>query len=224
MEKSKGKAATFMLLALFMIYIIALFMMTLFKDPNLDLGARRLNLIPFATIAGYLRNVARGNIIVGIPNLLGNLIMFFPLGYLTAVLSPKMRKLSAIFILALVFSAAIESFQFLLACGSADVDDVILNTLGAMAGLGVCALISKFWEPKKHAILISALTVAITCAGFYARNGFRFLIAFPAPAETRIDDFRMLPELAEHPENSDGGFPCSNLNSSPSVTIGLENK
>jgi glycopeptide antibiotics resistance protein len=182
-RKTRNKSANeyIILIALFMIYLIALFMITLFKDPNMDpLDARRHNLIPFATIVGYLRNVARGNIIVGIPNLLGNLIMFFPLGYLTAVLSPKMRKLSAIFILALVFSATIETFQFLLACGSADVDDVILNTIGALAGLGVCALISKFSEPKKHAILISALTVAVTCAGFYARNGYRYLIAFPA--------------------------------------------
>ena len=178
MRKIKHNAAATILLALFVMYLIVLFKVTIFKYPNTfsnmlkgELsGIRSLNLIPFVTIFEYFRFILNGNIIIGISNLLGNLIIFFPLGYIAALLFPKIRKPAGILLLSLFFSLFIEVCQYAFACGSADIDDVILNVIGGMAGYWVYVLISGFLEPKKHAVLISVLMIAFTSTGFYAGN------------------------------------------------------
>ncbi|GLC81225.1 VanZ family protein [Lacrimispora brassicae] len=190
MRKIKHKTRTIILLGFFVIYLIALFKITVFKYPNTfsnmlkgELsGVRSLNLIPFVTISEYFRFIISGNKIIGISNILGNLIIFFPLGFISALLFPKMRKLTRILILAFVFSLVIEVCQYIFACGSTDIDDLILNVLGGMAGYLVYILISRSLEPKKYAILISGLMIALTCTGFYASNNYKFLFNRPAPA------------------------------------------
>ncbi len=178
MRKIKHNAGAIILLTLFVMYLIVLFKVTIFKYPNTfsnilkgELsGIRSLNLIPFVTISEYFRFVLSGNIIIGISNLLGNLIIFFPLGYIAALLFPKIRRPAGILLLAFVFSLFIEVFQYIFACGSTDIDDVILNVIGGITGYWAYALISRFLEPEKHAVLISALMIAFTFTGFYAGN------------------------------------------------------
>lgn len=190
MREIKHKTRTIILSGFFVIYLIALFKITVFKYPDTfsnmlkgELsGVRSLNLIPFVTISEYFRFILRGNKIIGISNILGNLIIFFPLGYISALLFPKIRKLTKVLILAFVFSLVIEVCQYIFACGSTDIDDVILNTLGGMAGYWVYVLSSRSLEPKKYAILISAFMIAFTCTGFYASNNYKFLFNRPAPS------------------------------------------
>ena len=131
MERANRNITTTILLSLFALYFIVLFQITIFRDSNF--GIRRTNLIPFTTVAEYLWSILGGYIFTGIANIAGNIIIFLPLGFMTAVLFPKMRKLTKIFILGFTFSLVIEVFQYVVACGSADIDDVILNTLGGVA-------------------------------------------------------------------------------------------
>lgn len=187
MRKIKHNAAAIILLTLFVMYLIVLFKVTIFKYPNTfsnmlkgELsGIRSLNLIPFVTISEYFQFVISGNIIIGISNLLGNLIIFFPLGYIAALRFPKMRKPARILLLSFVLSLFIEVCQYIFACGSTDIDDVILNVIGGIAGYWAYVLISGFLEPKKHAILISGLMIAFAFTGFYADN---ILFHGPAPS------------------------------------------
>ena len=174
MGNTKHKAEPIIILALFVIYLIVLFKITIFRDSNS--GVRSVNLIPFITISEYFQSVLSGNKIIGISNILGNLILFFPLGYISALLFPKMRKLTRILILAFVFSLFIEVFQYIFARGSTDIDDVILNILGGAVGYWVYVLISRFLEPKKYAIFISTLMIAFTCTGFFVGNNYENLI------------------------------------------------
>lgn len=81
-----------------------------------------------------------------------------------------MRKLIRTLILAFVFSLVIEGVQYIFSRGSADIDDVILNTLGGMGGYWVYILTSRFFIPKKYTILISALMIAFTCTGLFVGN------------------------------------------------------
>lgn len=70
---------------------------------------------------------------------LGNLMWFAPLGFLLPALSPRWdarRCLAA----GAALSAGIEAAQFLLGTGICDVDDVLLNALGALAGHGAWRL------------------------------------------------------------------------------------
>lgn len=69
-------------------------------------------------------------------NVLLNVALFLPLGILPPLLSRRFRRWYWTIPLGLLLSAAIETVQYTLALGLADVDDVFCNTLGA--ALGYC--------------------------------------------------------------------------------------
>ena len=149
MNRAKHIAVTVILLMLFIIYFIVLFRITIFRDSYFRFPS--VNLIPFTTVADDLQITLYRNNIMGIVHLLGNLAVFFPLGYLTAALFPKMRKLTKVMLLSFALSLFIETCQYIFACGVADIDDVILNTLGGMVGYWVYNT-SKLFKSKKYAI------------------------------------------------------------------------
>ena len=70
-------------------------------------------------------------------NAFGNIALFLPLGILLP-LATKFRSLKQVMLVALLLSFSIEAIQFALRfIGNAravDIDDVILNTLGALLG------------------------------------------------------------------------------------------
>ena len=100
-------------------------------------GALYFNAVPGSGIARQLRNVNSG---LGLVNIVGNIVLFLPIGALL-VLASSMGARRATLIGASM-SLAVEVTQ--LAFGrSADIDDVLLNTLGAAIGAALAALIAK---------------------------------------------------------------------------------
>lgn len=66
-------------------------------------------------------------------NLVGNLIAFAPFGFFLPVLFKKKIKNVFIFTIVIVLSSGLGEFvQFITMVGQADIDDVILNVLGAL--------------------------------------------------------------------------------------------
>ena len=96
--------------------------------------------MPLRGIAGQLANL---NGQVGTLNILGNAVMFLPAGLLAPMaLGCGIGRVTAA---ACALSVAIEIVQ--LALGrSADVDDVILNTVGAALGAAVAVAIEIFYR------------------------------------------------------------------------------
>lgn len=135
----------------FMLYIAILIKVILLKHlplsslvQNLELGLNfnHINLIPFATIAGY---VAFGNIKISVINVLGNVIIFSPLGFLLPLLMDKFRQITVLLLVSFGFSLSFETIQLLFpALGSFDVDDLILNTFGALLGYFGFILLAKW--------------------------------------------------------------------------------
>lgn len=74
-------------------------------------------------------------------NTLGNLALFVPLGILLPLTSNRFRTLRRVLLFALCLSLSIEAIQFLLRFfgnpRAVDIDDVILNTLGACVGFAI---------------------------------------------------------------------------------------
>ena len=70
-------------------------------------------------------------------NLFGNVIGFIPFGFFLPVMSRKFRKASCAAAFGFLFSAAVECIQLVTRAGCCDVDDVILNTAGALLGYGL---------------------------------------------------------------------------------------
>ena len=82
-------------------------------------------------------------------NAAGNLALFIPLGFLIPLVWRRLRVRDGI-VIAIAFSVGIELLQYLSrALGSkrlADINDVILNVLGACLGLALVAVVR--WRPS----------------------------------------------------------------------------
>ncbi|MDR6550213.1 glycopeptide antibiotics resistance protein [Paenibacillus qinlingensis] len=63
-----------------------------------------------------------------------NIAMLFPLGILLPLVSPKFQSLKAILCISLSFTLGIETFQWITHRGIFELDDLVHNTLGALAG------------------------------------------------------------------------------------------
>lgn len=94
-------------------------------------------------------SVASGYLVgIAIQNLVGNAAMFVPFGLAVRVTVPRVSA-ALIVLLAAVVSAAIEVAQAALALGrSADITDVIMNSIGAAAGIGLWSLVG-FWGRRQ---------------------------------------------------------------------------
>ena len=60
----------------------------------------------------------------------------------------KKNKLWYVLMVGIVVSVVIEIIQTLLRVGTADIDDVILNTFGTLIGFGIYKLIYDVWINK----------------------------------------------------------------------------
>lgn len=98
------------------------------------------NIIPFRTIASFFERMADTtiNTDIAVTNLLANLLMFVPMGMALPVLfEEKFNKLWKVVAFVILLVIVIEVVQFLTFSGSADIDDLILNTVGAIVGYGI---------------------------------------------------------------------------------------
>lgn len=104
---------------------------------------RSLNLIPFQFITETWAMEARKQITQSIANIL----MFLLLGFIFPIAFAKMRKLWSTTICMMLFSFLIEFIQYFVG-RSADIDDLMLNTLGGILGYLVFYIFSKLFKDK----------------------------------------------------------------------------
>ncbi len=75
-------------------------------------------------------------------NLVGNVVMFVPLGFFASCFWRKMRKLGWHLLAMALTIVAIELLQMFTLLGKCDVDDLILNLVGTTIGF----LLWKLWQ------------------------------------------------------------------------------
>lgn len=131
------------------------------------------NLIPFTTIAAYFDG-HKGFLIASI-NLLGNVILLVPLGFIIPFAFQSLNR-GQITAVAVISGLSIELLQLILEVGIFDIDDVILNALGVIAGFWCYILFIKMHEIVSKQILViifSVLIVSIIALSgiYYVRKG-----------------------------------------------------
>ncbi|MBP3948466.1 VanZ family protein [Corynebacterium sp. Marseille-P3884] len=84
----------------------------------------------------------------------GNLAFFIPIGLLLYVITDRVKWAT---IIGGAFSLAIEATQFFAQLGYTDVDDFIMNTLGAFVG----ATIARWCGPKFHRVWVGLTFIAV---------------------------------------------------------------
>ena len=103
-----------------------------------------VNLRPFHTIQLFSRllvpPVREYLVRIAIRNLLGNILLFTPLGIFLPVLFPPLRKFFRTLLSVTFIITIIELCQLALMVGSCDIDDLILNVSGAALGYGLYKL------------------------------------------------------------------------------------
>ena len=149
--------------ALFLIYLLFLVWAVLWKYNMPFMGdgtLRSINLTPF-----------HGNTM---PEMRFNILIFVPFGLYISILAPKCTLIKRV-LMTLLASALLEALQYVLAIGHSDVTDLMLNTLGGIAGIAVFSVLSKLFGRNARAALLT-VCVAITAlelvvAGFFVLFG-----------------------------------------------------
>ena len=97
------------------------------------------NFVPFKTISTYIIAMFDGSLNLGIPikNLIGNLIMFLPMGIYLPYYIKKINKVGRFTFSMIILLFVIEVTQLVTRRGSFDIDDFILNMVGALIGYGI---------------------------------------------------------------------------------------
>ena len=133
----------YIIIGLFLGYLLLLIKVIVFKYPSSMLfDIADGNWVPFKTIVPYLRG--QPTWIVAMYNIGGNVASFIPLGFFVPVLSHHpLPQLKHVLIFAFLLSLALEGLQVFLHAGVFDVDDIILNVLGAIVVYGIFALLTQ---------------------------------------------------------------------------------
>lgn len=133
---------------LFVLYILLLMFILFFSRVRNTFGMAvfskehlsMVNLIPFSTVMEFFNRLQEQtiNADIVIRNLVFNLFMFVPMGMALPVLfEKKFDKLWKVTLFVFSLVIFIEIIQFITFLGSADIDDLILNTLGTLPGYGI---------------------------------------------------------------------------------------
>lgn len=156
--RSNGKdnnQANKLTIVLFVIYLIALFWILLFK-----LGVRfsymenrQVNLIPFREALILNGKIDLGEIIM-------NVIVFVPLGFYAGILFKRWNFGKNVFFFFLI-SLSVEALQFILGVGAFDITDTITNTLGGIIGSLIFKAIEGVFKNSFKAQKLINITAAI---------------------------------------------------------------
>ena len=137
-------------LLLFWIFVIGILSQTVF--PRIHMGITDIgkfyidtyypartapNFIPFKTLRLFWANRHTvGWTSVSLLNILGNLLLFIPIGFLFPLAFPKRSQIKYVFSYMLISILGIEFLQYF--CGRvADIDDVFLNMIGILLVYGI---------------------------------------------------------------------------------------
>jgi glycopeptide antibiotics resistance protein len=97
------------------------------------------NFVPFKTINGYVLAISNGsmNLIIPIKNLAGNVAAFLPMGIFLPYFIRTLNRIKSFAVTMTVMILSVEIIQLVTRRGSLDIDDFILNIIGALIGFGL---------------------------------------------------------------------------------------
>lgn len=147
---------------LFYIYLLIVVKLVFFKvrigmiDYHYELVAPRLTLrhnfilANFTPFRGIINTISSGESTAFIlQNLLGNIVLYMPLGFLLPALIPKLSNYKSVTLTGFLLSLTFELIQLFGILGNFDVDDILLNTIGALAGFFCLQFYLKLFKKDK---------------------------------------------------------------------------
>ncbi len=111
-----------------------------------ELVRARVSLEPFVTIRRFWRLMFSEQAYLvrwGVANIVGNVVMFVPMGILFPMVFSGLRRFWKTFLVSGLVMTAVEILQMLLLVGFCDIDDLILNLAGVTLGYGLYRLANR---------------------------------------------------------------------------------
>ncbi|MCI9238185.1 VanZ family protein [Lachnospiraceae bacterium 50-23] len=139
---------------LFVLYIIFIVYFLLFSDwygRTGEMQEYHYNLELFKEIRRFWNYRHQVGLFAMFTNLFGNVVIFIPFGFFMPMASRYRSFFSTLFY-SFGLSLCVETFQLVTKVGSFDVDDLLLNTIGGVAGyviFVICAAIRRQHDHKK---------------------------------------------------------------------------
>lgn len=137
---------------LFAAYILVLLYFTIFSESlgrrGMPEDALRYNLVPFTEIRRFWVYREQLGLWACFMNIFGNIIAFIPCGYLLPSMSEHRRTLGCNLLAGFAVSLMIECTQLVFRVGSFDVDDLMLNTTGAVLGFIIWSAVHIYADLK----------------------------------------------------------------------------
>ncbi len=122
---------------------------------------RSVNLIPFNSISEYISGGTANLKAFAFSNVIGNIIIFIPLGVYILLFKSDKRMYPTLFFIFIV-SLFVEMIQWLFGIGVSDIDDIILNCFGGWLGVILYKLLLfVFRDEKKVRTLITIISVIV---------------------------------------------------------------
>lgn len=144
----------------FIFYVLFVVWQILFKySTPLQLFGNReyfrsVNIIPF-------NDIINGNF--NKLDIVGNVILFIPLGIYLNIINPTSKISNNIYII-IGTSLGFECIQYILGLGATDTTDIITNTVGGLIGIGIYTVIEKLFKNKakvKNFVTICSTVVMV---------------------------------------------------------------
>ena len=129
-------------IGLFFTYFFTLIYVTLFTY-NYYVYGKSFNLVFFDSIKLMLDS---GDPWLIAKNVLGNVVLFFPFGFLLPIVYKPMRFFRTCLPISFGTSLLIEICQYKFAERIFDVDDIFLNTIGAILGWIIFKILHRIYE------------------------------------------------------------------------------
>ena len=157
-KKGKGKVINLkheIALSVFVIYVIIVIGYTLFPIV-IRFGERFIYYQDFINYIPIISLIKIWAIDILLRNVFGNIALFIPMGVFLPILWDKFRSLKKCLLMAAILSFAIEIFQCIeniLAISNmriCDIDDIILNSIGAIIGYFIFKLLYKLYNGLVH--------------------------------------------------------------------------
>lgn len=155
-----------LLLSVFAVYVTGVFYFTGagtvwdWAENSFRVQWGQVNILPFSSdidIVGYLLNV----------------VLFVPLGVLLPLIWKEKNKISSVLLCGAGFSALIEISQ-LVNFRCPDVDDLIMNTLGAVAGYMIFKLFNRFLRLNEESDKYLSFEFVILVSSIFIGRFFLF--------------------------------------------------
>ncbi len=147
MKKNRHRKQGFVLLILYLVLLTyyLFFAEAMGRTPEIREGYS-YNLVLFKEIRRFIvyREILGYHAVM--LNIVGNVAAFMPFGFILPEVWDQLNRWYTIMFLGFLFSLCIEFAQLIGHVGSFDVDDLLLNTIGALLGYFAFVLAKGVWN------------------------------------------------------------------------------